>query len=52
MGWRSLFLVIISYLALCSFALSQDLSMLIVYDQYGKSHPINSVIKDSETFVV
>lgn len=52
MGWRSLFLAIISYLASCPFALSQDLSKLIVYDEQGKSHEIHSVIKDSESFVI
>ncbi|TSJ45653.1 hypothetical protein [Fluviicola chungangensis] len=52
MGWRSLFLVIISCLASWSFVLSQDLSALTVYDEQGKRHQIHSVIKDSESFVV
>lgn len=52
MGWRSLFLVIISFLVSGSFAVSQNLPALAVYDEKGKSHQINSVIKDSESFVV
>lgn len=52
MGWRSLFLVVISCLVSYSFVLSQELSKLIVYDEQGKSHEIHSVINDSESFVV
>ncbi len=52
MGWRSLCLIIISYLASWSYVLSQDLSVLTVYDEQGKGHQIHSVIKDSESFVV
>ena len=52
MGWRSLFLAVISCLAFCSFVLSQDLSKLTVYDEQGKSCEIHSVIKDYESFVL
>lgn len=52
MVWKNLFLGLTSCLASCSFALSQDLSGLMVYDEQGKKHEIHAVMKDSESFVI